>query len=253
MSAQSPPADLFFGARLRLRQPARGHRFGHDAALLAASCPPDAATLLDAGAGVGAAGLAAALRAPQARVTLLEIDPALAALARDNLALNAMAERGVALAADLLDARARRAAGLAPESFSTVLTNPPFLDAAAARISPDPGRARAHVLAPGPGDGLAAWLRACLACLAPGGELRLIHRADALPRLLAALDGRAGAIRVAPIRPRPDAAATRIVLAATKGSKAPLRLEPGVSLTQADGAPDPFARALLAGEAGLFA
>ena len=259
MSAPETTDDLFFGARLRLRQPARGHRFGHDAALLAASVPQGAASLLDAGAGVGAAGMAAAALEPAAALTLLEIDPALAALAADNLAANAMAARGRAVAADLLSAPARRAAGLAPESFAAVLTNPPFLDAAAARVSPDPVRARAHAFghaafdAGGVGDPLARWLRACLACLAPGGGLRVIHRADALPRLLAALDGRAGAIRLAPIRPRPGAAASRIVLAATKGSKAPLRLEAGATLEDADGRADPFAAALLAGRARLFA
>lgn len=255
MSAPELTDDLFFGARLRLLQPARGHRFGHDAALLAASAPAGARAMLDAGAGVGAAGIAAAAGDPAARLVLLEIDPALAALAGENLARNGLAERGRALAADLLSAPSRRAAGLAPESFDVVLTNPPFLDAGAARVSPDPSRARAHVLdgARAPGrDPLAIWLRACLACLAPGGELRAIHRADALARLLAALEGRAGAARIAPIRPRPGAPATRVVVAATKGSKAPLRLEEGATLERADGAPDPFARALLSGRARLF-
>lgn len=253
MSAAGVTEDLFFGARLRLRQPARGHRFGHDAALLAASAPHGVASLLDAGAGVGAAGMAAATLEPQAALTLLEIDPALAALAADNLARNAMAGRGAAVAADLLSAPARRAAGLAPESVAAVLTNPPFLDAAAARVSPDPARARAHAFAARPGgDALALWLRACLACLAPGGALRVIHRADALPRLLAALAGRAGAIRLAPIRPRPGAPASRIVLAATKGSKAPLRLEEGATLEDGQGRPARFAAALLSGEARLF-
>ena len=258
MSAPATAADLtddlFFGARLRLLQPARGHRFGHDAALLAASCPAGAGEILDAGAGVGAAGLAAAALDPAARLTLLELDPALAGLAADNLARNGLADRGWAVAGDLLSAPARRAAGLAAESFGLVLTNPPFLDADAARISPDAARARAHVLAPAAAgrDPLAVWLRACLACLAPGGGLRLIHRADALARLLAALEGRAGAVRVAPIRPRPDAPATRVVIAAIKGSKAPLRLETGVALAGADGTPDPFAQALLTGAARLF-
>ncbi|QLP98683.1 MAG: methyltransferase [Rhodoblastus sp.] len=245
---------MFFGARLRLLQPARGHRFGHDAALLAASCPAGAGAILDAGSGVGAAGLAAATRDPSARLTLLEIDPALAGLAAENLSRNGLAARGRAVAADLLRASSRRAVGLAAESFDLVLTNPPFLDADAARVSPDPARARAHALAPAaPGrDALADWLRACLACLAPGGGLRVIHRADALARLLAAVQGRAGAIRLAPIRPRPGAPATRVLLAAIKGSKAPLRLEEGVALTRPDGGPDPLAQALLEGRARFF-
>lgn len=251
--------DGFFGARLRLLQPLRGHRFGHDAALLAASCPlatspPASCRALDAGAGVGAAGLAAAATDPGLDVTLLELDPALVALAGRNILRNGLDARARALCADLLSAPSRRAAGLAPESFDLVLTNPPFLDAARARLSPDPARALAHGFAaapPGEGAGLAAWLRASLACLRPGGALRLIHRADALADILAALEGRAGAIRVRPVRPRPDAAATRVLVAAIKGSRAPLAIEPGVSLAASDGAPDPRAAALLAGRARL--
>jgi tRNA1(Val) A37 N6-methylase TrmN6 len=119
-------------------------------------------------------------------------------------------------------------------------------------VSPDAARALAHALPAreaGAPDPLAAWLRACLACLAPGGELRLIHRADALARLLAALEGRAGGVRIAPIRPRPGEAATRVVIAATKGSKAALRLEPGLSLANADGTPQPRVHEVLSGRA----
>jgi tRNA1(Val) A37 N6-methylase TrmN6 len=265
--------DAFFGARLRLLQPTRGHRFGHDAALLAASCPLAPNPLasrraLDVGAGVGAAGLAAAATDPALDMTLLEIDAGLVDVARRNIAANGLDARARALRADLLSAPDRRAAGLAPESFDLVLTNPPFLDAARARVSPDPARARAHAFgvvdparaAPAaqggesrsrPEAGLALWLRACLACLRPGGALRLIHRADALGAVLAALEGRAGAIRVHPVRARPGAAASRILVAATKGSRAPLAVEAGVTLAAPDGAPDPFAAALLEGRARL--
>jgi tRNA1(Val) A37 N6-methylase TrmN6 len=254
VSAPEITDDLFWGGRLRLRQRARGHRFGHDAALLAAACP-SAATMLDAGAGVGAAGLASALSHPSARLTLLEVDPTLAALATENIARNGMEGRARAVVADLLAPASRRAAGIAPESFALVLSNPPYLDAAAARLSPDPGRALAHGLAAAPmgEDALAVWARACLACLAPGGALRLIHRADALGRLLAALQGRAGEIRVAPVRPRPGAAAIRVVVAARKGSRAPMRLEEGVTLLDEAGAPTARARALLEGRERLFA
>ena len=48
--------DAILGGRLRLRQPERGHRVGHDAILLAAACPASAGErVVDLGAGVGAA------------------------------------------------------------------------------------------------------------------------------------------------------------------------------------------------------
>ena len=73
--------DWILGGRLRLLQPRRGHRFGHDAVLLAAAIParPGQAAV-ELGAGVGAAGLALAARVPDLRVTLIEIDAALCLL-----------------------------------------------------------------------------------------------------------------------------------------------------------------------------
>src|SRR5262245_65885300 len=86
--------DAALGGRLRLRQPARGHRFGHDAILLAAATPAAAGEVaIDLGAGVGAAGLALAQRVAGLAVRLVEIDPALAALAGANAARNGMGAR----------------------------------------------------------------------------------------------------------------------------------------------------------------
>src|SRR5215472_18655381 len=86
--------DAVLGGRLTLRQPKRGHRVGHDAILLAAATgarPGEHA--IDLGAGVGAAGLALAARVDRVTVTLVEIDPALAALAAENIVCNAMGTR----------------------------------------------------------------------------------------------------------------------------------------------------------------
>ena len=75
--------DAVLGGRLILRQPRRGHRVGHDAILLAAAVSALAGDqAVDLGAGVGAAGLALARRVEGLAVTLVEIDPALAALCR---------------------------------------------------------------------------------------------------------------------------------------------------------------------------
>ena len=71
--------DAVLGGRLRLKQKKRGHRVGHDAILLAAATSAKAGDrVVDFGAGVGAAGLALAVRVPEVDVTLVEIDPELA-------------------------------------------------------------------------------------------------------------------------------------------------------------------------------
>jgi tRNA1(Val) A37 N6-methylase TrmN6 len=225
----------FLGGRLLLRQPARGHRAGSDAVLLAAAAPKDFADLvLDAGSGVGAAGLALAATRPGTRLGLVESDAPTAELARANLALNGMADRGEIFLADLLSPPSRRAAGLVDESAGLVISNPPFFDPRRSRPSPDAGKRRAHVMreavtredaaAGGGGSGLHVWIAASLALVRPGGIFILIHRPDSLDAILASLEGRAGAVVLLPVHARKDQRAIRILVRATKGSRAPLSI-----------------------------
>lgn len=60
----------------------------------------------------------------------------------------------------------------------------------------------------------------------------MIHRADALPELLAAFAGRFGDIAVLPIHPRQGDAAVRVIVAGRKGSRAGLRLLAGLVMHQ---------------------
>lgn len=247
LAANSPVGelgDLFLGGRLRLRQAAHGHRAGTDAALLQACAPADARGLcIDVGAGVGAAGLSALVRAPALDMVLAEIDSAACARAAENIALNGLQARVVE--ADVLRPAARRAAGLADGAADMVLTNPPFYAPGAARASPDADRARAHMGEIGP------WMKAALALLKPGGWFYMIHRPDALPDILAACEGRLGGLRLKPVLPRADAPAIRLLLSGRKASRAPLAILPGLTLHRADGAFTPLAQAIHLGETGL--
>ena len=136
--------DAVLGGRLRLRQPLRGHRVGHDAILLAAATGGRAGEhAIDLGAGVGAAGLALAVRVPRLKVTLVEIDAGLCELAAANARLNKLDDRVSVLAADAADP------GLEPGSADRVLMNPPFHDATRQNVSPDPHRRLAHAAEPG--------------------------------------------------------------------------------------------------------
>src|SRR5258708_16245482 len=106
MGAEAPPPaltdDAVLGGRLKLYQPARGHWVGHDAILLAASTAAAAGDVaVDLGAGVGAAGLALALRVPGVSVRLVELDAELADLAARNAARNGLASRVTAHALDV--------------------------------------------------------------------------------------------------------------------------------------------------------
>ncbi len=228
--------DAWLGGRLTLVQPKRGHRAGTDAALLAAAADFPEGRFADVGAGVGAVALAILSRRPRVGADLVEIDADLANLAAGNAERNGLAGRARILRLNVCDARARREAGLGDEEADAVVTNPPFFDPGTVRVSPDRARARAHVFAGKAGAApLIGWIAACLAILKPGGRFVMIHRPDALAAILTAAEDRLGALALLPVRPRAGASAHRLLVSGVKGSKAPLRIAPGLVLHEADG------------------
>jgi len=224
--------DAFLDGAVMLEQPRRGYRAGIDAVVLAAAAQPqDGRTplrVLDAGAGVGTVGLLAAYRLRKLidiEVTLVERAPELAALAARNACNNALEERVGIICADFLGPVADlEQKGLASDSFDLVLANPPFHVEARGTMSANMIKAGANAM--GEGD-LERWARAMARVTRPGGEIVVIHKADALPELLSALVPRFGALRIMPLYPRVGAPASRILIKGIKGSRAPLTLLPG--------------------------
>ena len=241
--------DAVLGGRLVLRQPLRGHRVGHDAILLAAATsaqPGDHA--VDLGSGVGGAGLALARRVAGVAVTLVEIDPALTALAAGNVERNDLSDRVRAVCLDVESPAADfAAAGLSPGSAACVLMNPPFN--VAQQPSPDHVRRLAHAASEAT---LEQWLRTAARLLRADGIVTLIWRADGLAEVLTALDKDFGAITGLPVHPKPGAPAIRVLVRATKGNRAPLALLPGFLLADTDGKPTAAAEAVLRKGEALF-
>lgn len=242
--------DALYGGRVRLLQPRRGHRAGTDAVLLAAMAEVEAGEgIADVGAGTGAVGLMIAARTPGAGVLFVERDPFLAGLCRENIVLNGCADRAHVLTADVLaSAPERRAEGLRSGTVEVVATNPPFLEAGRARSSPDSARAVAHEM---PVGGLERWLGTCADLLVPRGRLALIHRADRLGDLLAVLRRGFGGLTLRFVQPRAEEPAIRVLVKATKGSKAPLVVLPPLVLHDGAGRFTPEAEALHRGAASL--
>ncbi len=245
--------DAVLGGRLVLRQPRTGHRVGHDAILLAAATGAGgdgAGQAVELGAGVGAAGLSLAQRVTELSVTLVELDPLLAALAEHNAARNGLGGRVQVAMLDVAAADGAFASnGMQAGSAGYVLMNPPFNDPARQKVSPDPQRRLAHA---GSGDTLARWVQRAAWLLAPSGVLTLIWRADGLGDVLSALGiGGIGGIGVLPVYPRPDAAAIRILVRGVKGSRAPLTLAGGLTLNDANARPTAEAEAVLRGGESL--
>jgi tRNA1(Val) A37 N6-methylase TrmN6 len=236
--------DAFLGGQLSIRQPKAGPRAGIDAVFLAAACPASAGdTVLEAGAGSGIVSLAVASRIPGARVTGVEIDPRLATLAAGNAAANGLAHAVRFIEGDVTrPSSAFAALGLAPDGFDHVLANPPFLTAGEARLPPEAMLRRAHAADAGEWEG---WLRFLAAFARPKATLTLIHRADALPRLLPLMEGRFGSLILFPLFPRAGEPANRILIRGIKGSRGPLTICEGLVLHRTDGGFTQAAEAVL--------
>lgn len=171
-------------------------------------------SVLELGCGAGVASLCLGRRVAGLRLTGVEIQPEYADLAR----LNAR-ENGIdmdVVTADICalpdDLRAR--------SFDHVIANPPYYERGHGTKSDNAGRDMALA-----GDTpLAVWVDTATRRLKPGGVLTFIQKADRLPDLLAAIDGRLGGILVKPLAPRIGRASELVLLVARKGGRAKFRL-----------------------------
>ena len=237
--------NALLGGRVRLRQPARGYRAGMDAALLAAAVAArPGQRLIEAGCGAGGALFQIATRCSEVRLIGVERETEAAALARDNAALNGVAARVEILTADVADGF--RALARAPCDWA--VANPPFFDDPGALRAPAEGKRAAWMAA----DGLSAWTGFLLKAVKEGGRIVLIHRADRLADILGLLSPKAGSFVIVPVHPHADEPAKRVLVAATRTGKAPLRLLPPLILHDRGGAKHtPETEAILRGEAGL--
>ena len=191
--------DRWLGGRLTLLQPRRGHRVGTDAALLvAAAGDVGQGRIVDVGAGVGAVGLA-----------LAKLSPLYPSISSRSIR-NRWARREQCGGQRASGARARPSARRArPQSAprggagsvrrlrrhqSAVLRrrNGP-------RLSRRGQGASAYFSAEA---GLAYWIEASIAMLAPRGRLVMIHRPDALGAILAAIGAGSAGVALLPVYPK---------------------------------------------------
>ncbi len=122
--------------------------------------PLGAQRILDLGCGYGVLGIVMAARAPQARVTLIDVNPRAVALAKENATLNQIENADVRCGDGC--------AAVAGETFDLVLFNPPIRA----------GR-----------DVVLRLLREAHECLAPHGRLCLVARTQQGARTLGRLMG----------------------------------------------------------------
>lgn len=236
--------DGFLGGRLRMLQPEKGFRAGLDSVFVAAAVPCAAGeTVFEAGIGTGIAALCLLSRCPGVHLTGVEIGARYAMLCEENARRNGFEASIRVIRADLRDALRKDAAAMpAPGSFSHALANPPYYEEGKSTPSPHLLKAQAHSFGP---EDLDIWVKVLHAMVAARGTVTIVHRAQMLGKLLEAMEGRFGDIRVAPFHPREKAPANRVIVQGVKGSRAPLQLLPGIVLHDETGQFTPEAKAVL--------
>lgn len=244
MSKSAPDSEKFLSGRVIARQPVSGYRASLDTVLLGASIAAGKGErVIELGCGSGAALLIAAERNPDAVFLGVERDDDLAALAAENALANRTAPQIRIVAGDALNVPADRR-----EQFDQAFFNPPYEDDPdAIRPPADPARRAAFVNE----QGIKAWIDAAVSLVPTRGRVTLIHRADRLAEILAALGETCGEIRVRPIQPKADTPAKRILVRGRKGSRTPLALLPALILHEEGGGWTPATASILEGRAGL--
>ena len=228
--------DAFLDGRLTVMQPEKGFRAGIDSVFVAAAVPAAPGdSVFEAGLGPGVAALCLLARVAGARVTGVELDARYCMLAERNAERNGMGDRLRVIRGDVREGLRRDLASWpAHGSFAHAFANPPYHEEGRSQPPANSLKAVAHSY--GAKD-LEVWIAVLAAMVAPRGTVTLIHRADAMGRILAAFDEqRLGDVRVCPLFPRPGENASRILVQGVKGSRAPLQIMPGLVLHRPDGA-----------------
>jgi tRNA1(Val) A37 N6-methylase TrmN6 len=196
------------GGRLRYAQPEDGYRTGIEPVLLAAAIPArPGERVLEAGAGAGAGLMCLAARVPGIVGVGVEIDPAMAALARRNIAANGLAGLEV-LTGDVTE--------VALAGFDHAFANPPWH---APRSSASPVARRRLAKQAGPG-GIGAWLAALARAVRPGASLTVVIPAAGVPGARAVWSGLGvGALSVTWLRPKQGRPAKLALLTGRSGDR----------------------------------
>lgn len=228
-AAEDAAEDRLLDGRVRLLQPRQGLRAGLDAVLLAAGIPArPGQTVLEGGCGSGAVFLCLMARVPGLRVFAVEREPALAALARRNAALNGVAAQVTVLEGDIADPALRRGLPRLDHAFA----NPPYWPDG----SPPPEAMRAGATHAGAGPDLAAWARTLAAPLERRGSLSLILPAARFAEAAAALRAaRCAEVVLTPFWPRAGQAARRVLLRGHRLGRGPDQIQAGLVLHEGDG------------------
>lgn len=212
---------------LRILQPRYGYRFSIDALLLAEFVHARKRDrILDLGAGCGVVALIIARRHPHTRITAVEIQKDLAALAGKNVIINDLQDRVAILEGDLHTITRTLPAG----RFDWVTSNPPYRSPLSGRLCkhPQEALARHEIL-----TDLNRLLQSSRHALRPGGRISLIYPAELTAKLISSMRAaRLEPKRLKMVHPGPETPAKLILVEGCKDAGEELRVDPPLFLNE---------------------
>lgn len=188
------------------------------------------ARCLDLGCGTGVLLILLAAKMPEAMLTGIEIQPAFAALSRENLMENCYDTRGQVIEGDL-----RRLRELVPaESFDLVVSNPPYFAAGTGYSAPNAPRAAAREEQSCTLSDLCA---AAKWALRWGGSFAVVHRPERLSELFCAMtEAGIEPKRLREVVSSPGKAPSLVLVEGRRGGGKGLSIEAPLVLTDSAGA-----------------
>ncbi len=191
--------------------------------------------IIDLGCGAGVLTVLLHCSHPEAAVEGIEIQPASAALCRENLTANALSADGI-LTGDLRSHRALLTAG----AYDLVVSNPPYFPVGSGYTAPDAARAAAR----DERDCTLSDLCAAAAYLCRwGGAFALVHRPERLSEIFCTLTAHGlEPKRLRMVQHRPGAAPNLVLVEARRGGKPGLTAEAPLVLCEPDGSDSAGAR-----------
>ena len=173
-------------------------------------------------------------------MTGVEVQDCHVKLAQDNTALNKAEGRAEFICSDIRDFKTEIC-------FDHVICNPPYLEAGEYVPSSQEKKAKAlgHL---DPELSVQEWIDCGFRLVKSRGSLSIIHRADAVDRIIRAMGKRFGGIEIIPLWPHAGQPAKRVIVRALKDRHTPAKIHSGVVLHEQDGNSTSEAKAILCGK-----